>query len=133
MSKSMQTQTQTQTPPESGLSDPMTPPETAGLPEPSFQEAAETAGPVQNQQRKPLKPGRPKGSRVHRLSPGEELYSPKKRERERPALLTVEQYLRNAGRDEAVSGLIRSLHKAKVMSFADWEREAASLLKKKTW
>jgi hypothetical protein len=45
----------------------------------------------------------------------------------------VEQYLRKARQDKAVSDLVRSLHKTKIMSFADWERETSALLKKKTW
>jgi hypothetical protein len=45
----------------------------------------------------------------------------------------VDQYLRKAKQDEAISNLIRSLHKTKIMSFAEWERETAALLKKKTW
>jgi hypothetical protein len=47
--------------------------------------------------------------------------------------LTVDQYLRKQRLDEGISGLIRYLHKTKVMSFDEWEREAAALLKKKTW
>lgn len=87
----------------------------------------------QNRQHKPPKGCRPKESKVHRLSQGRELYTSKKRERKAPGLLTVDQYLRRAKQDEGISGLIRSLHKTKVMSFEEWEREAASLLKKKTW
>jgi hypothetical protein len=45
----------------------------------------------------------------------------------------VEQYLKKARQDKAVSDLIRSLHKKKTMSFADWENEANTLLKKKIW
>jgi hypothetical protein len=47
--------------------------------------------------------------------------------------MTVEQFLRKAKQDEAIADLIRSLHKTKIMSFAEWERETAALLKKKTW
>jgi hypothetical protein len=79
------------------------------------------------------KAGKPKESKVHRLLDGDQLYTPKKRERKTPALLMVDQYLRNAKQDKAVSDLIRSLHRTKIMSFADWERETAALLKKKTW
>jgi hypothetical protein len=46
--------------------------------------------------------------------------------------LTVDQYLRKAGQDKGISDLIRSLHKTKVGSFEEWERETAALLKKKT-
>ena len=45
-------------------------------------------------------------------------------------LLTVEQYLKRAKQDEVMSDLLRSTHKTKFMSFTDWEREAAALLKK---
>jgi hypothetical protein len=79
------------------------------------------------------KTGKPKESKVHRLSHGQELYTPKKRDRKTSVLLTVEQYLMKAQQDKAVSDLIRSLHKTKIMSFADWERETSALLKKKTW
>jgi hypothetical protein len=41
--------------------------------------------------------------------------------------------LRRAEQDQAAAGLIRSLHKTKIMSFSDWERETAALLKKKIW
>jgi hypothetical protein len=47
--------------------------------------------------------------------------------------LTADQYLRKANHDEAVSGLVMSLYKTKIMSFADWEREASALLMRKTW
>ncbi|MDR1176638.1 MAG: hypothetical protein LBK83_14335 [Treponema sp.] len=67
------------------------------------------------------------------MARGEQLYTPKQRERKTPALLTADQYLRRAKQDKAISDLIRSLHKTKIMSFADWEREASALLKKKTW
>ena len=67
------------------------------------------------------------------MSHGQELYTPKKRERKTPGLLTADQYLRRAKQDTGISGLIRSLNKTKVMSFEEWEREAAALLKKKTW
>jgi spore cortex formation protein SpoVR/YcgB (stage V sporulation) len=83
-------------------------------------------------QGKPAKPDQAKESKVHRLRK-QELYTPKKRERKAPALLTVEQYLRKAKQDEAISDLIRSLHKTKVMSFEEWDREIIALLKKKTW
>jgi ABC-type Fe3+/spermidine/putrescine transport system ATPase subunit len=48
-------------------------------------------------------------------------------------LLTVDQYLRKAMKDEAVSDLIRKLHKTKIMSFADWEKAVEALLKKNIW
>lgn len=79
--------------------------------------------------------GGEKESKVHRLSaPRSPLYvPPKTHERKKPALLTVEQYLRRAKQDQGIADLIRSLHKTKVMSIADWEREAAALLTKKVW
>ena len=45
----------------------------------------------------------------------------------------VDQYLRKAQLDKVISDLIRSLHKTKIMSLAEWERETSALLKKKTW
>ena len=118
---------------ESGLSGQAMPPEAAGLPEAPQAGSAETEAVNQNRQHRPPKRGRPKESKVHRLSHGQELYTPKKRERKTPGLLTVDQYLRVAKQDTGISGLIRSLNKTKVMSFEEWEREAAALLKKKTW
>ena len=79
------------------------------------------------------KPLKPRESKVRQLTQGQELYTPKKQERKKPAVLTVEQYLRKARQDQGISDLIRSLHKTKVMSFAEWEREASALLRKKTW
>jgi hypothetical protein len=95
----------------------------------------ETGSADQTRQHKPRpKGGWPKESKVHRLSHnGQVLYTTKRRERETSALLTCEQYLRKAKREKVVLDLIRSLYKTKVMSFEEWEREAASLLKKKTW
>jgi hypothetical protein len=74
-----------------------------------------------------------KGSKVHRLSQGKTPYMPKKADRKRPALLTVDQYLRKATLDQGIADLVRSLHKMKIMTFEEWEREVANLLKKKTW
>jgi hypothetical protein len=112
----------TQTPQESGLSEQATPPlEQQGVPVPEKIPKASVKTRV------------PKESKVHRLSQGQELYTPKKRERKAPPLLTVEQYLRKAQLDKAISDLIRSLQKTKIMSLADWERETSALLKKKTW
>jgi len=48
-------------------------------------------------------------------------------------LLTVEQYLKRAKRDQATADLVRSMHRVKTMSFADWEKEVTALLKKKVW
>jgi hypothetical protein len=48
-------------------------------------------------------------------------------------LMTAEQYLKKAVKDQAVSDLIRSLHKTKIMSFADWGKETAAVLKKNVW
>ena len=73
-----------------------------------------------------------KESKVHRLTQGKGFYTPKKRERKAPALLTVDQYLRKASHDEAVSGLVRSLFRKKIQGFSEWEREVAALLKKQT-
>jgi hypothetical protein len=75
----------------------------------------------------------PQGSKVQRLSPKQEWYTAQKQERNLPALLTVEQYLSRAKQDAAVADLIRSWHKTNIMPFADWERETAALLKRKTW
>ncbi len=47
--------------------------------------------------------------------------------------LTVEQYLRDAKHDRAISDLLRSLCKTDVKSFANWEKETAALLEKKIW
>ena len=47
--------------------------------------------------------------------------------------LTVEQYLRRAIKDQAIADLIRSLHRTKAMSFAEWEKQTEALLKKKIW
>ena len=74
-----------------------------------------------------------KGSKVHRLSQGKDPYTPKKPERVKPALLTVDQYLRKTAQDKGISDLVRSLHRTKVMTFQEWEREVAALLKKQTW
>jgi hypothetical protein len=113
----------TQTPQESGLLG-QTAPEAERRKEPPAAGAAVKPEP---------EAGKPKESKVHRLSQGDQLYTPKKRERKTPALLTADQYLRKAKQDGAISGLIRSLHKTKLMIFAEWERETAALLRKKTW
>jgi hypothetical protein len=47
--------------------------------------------------------------------------------------LTVEQYLRRAVKDQSIADLIRSLHRTKAMSFAEWEKQTEALLKKKIW
>jgi hypothetical protein len=41
--------------------------------------------------------------------------------------------LQKAVVDEAMSGLIRSLRKQKIVSFAEWEKETKALLEKKIW
>ena len=76
---------------------------------------------------------KPRESKVHKISPEPGLYTPQKRERTADVLLTVDQYLRKAALDKAISDLVRALNKTKVMYLADWERETAALLKKKTW
>jgi hypothetical protein len=77
--------------------------------------------------------GEPKKSKVHQLLHEQQLYTPKKRERKSSTLLTVDQYLGKAKQDKAIFDLIRSLHRTKIMSFAEWERTVVTLLKKKTW
>ena len=73
-------------------------------------------------------------SKVGQLSQhGQKLYTPKKRERKADAPLTVEQFLRKAGyQDERINDLIRAMHKSKIQSFSEWEREVSTLLKKQT-
>jgi hypothetical protein len=80
------------------------------------------------------KPEEPKESKVHKLSQhGRKLYTPPKRERTGRDPLTVEQYLRKASyQDKSVCDLIRSLHRNKTQSFAEWEREVSTLLRKQT-
>ena len=48
-------------------------------------------------------------------------------------ILTVEQYLRRAEKDQATADLIRTTHKTKTLCYADWEKETDTLLKKKVW
>jgi len=36
-------------------------------------------------------------------------------------------------KEQSLSDLVRSLHKTRIMSFADWEKEVTALLKKKIW
>jgi hypothetical protein len=100
--------------------------------EPPQPEEADQEPPRENQGHNRSKKDGPKESKVHRFSQGERLYNPKPRQRKTPAPLTADQYLRRAGQDGAVSGLIRSLHKTDIMSFEDWERETSELLKKRT-
>ena len=71
-------------------------------------------------------------SKAGMLSQEAGLYTPKKRERKQ-AYLCVEQYLRQSKHDAAISGLIRSMYRTKIATFAEWEREVTTLLKKKTW
>ena len=78
--------------------------------------------------------GKLRESKVHRISAGgKPLYTPQARAQKKPRLLTVDQYLKNAKHGEGEATLIRSLHKTGIMSFAEWERESAALLKKKIW
>jgi hypothetical protein len=74
----------------------------------------------------------PRESKVRRLSHEHELYTPK-REAKIPSVLTVEQYLGRAKQEGAIADLIRSLHKKDIMSFSEWERKTALLLKKRIW
>jgi hypothetical protein len=95
--------------------------------------AAEQRELLQTGTPEPENQGKPQETKVHKLSHNAELYTPKERERKTPALLTVEQYLWKAKQDKAIADLVRSLRKTKVMTFEEWERETAALLKKKTW
>jgi len=74
-----------------------------------------------------------KASKVHRLSQGKAPYTPKKPERAKPALLTVDQYLRKATQDGSISDLVRSLYRTEVMTFEEWEHKVTALLRKQTW
>jgi len=48
--------------------------------------------------------------------------------------MTVDQYLKKATmKDQSISDLIRATYKHKIMSFADWGKETAALLKKNVW
>ena len=73
------------------------------------------------------------GSKVHRLSQEKKPYTPKPPERIKPARMTADQYLRKATMDKNIADLVRSLHKTKVMTFDEWERTVATLIKKQTW
>jgi hypothetical protein len=73
-----------------------------------------------------------KESKVHRHSQGKGPYTPKKEERKKPVLLTADQYLRKAGHDNGVSGLVRSMYKTEVLTFEAWADKVKALLKKKT-
>ena len=70
-------------------------------------------------------------SKVHRLSQGHSFYAPKKPERKKPALMTVDQYLKKAGHDRAISDLVRSLYKTEVLTFDAWGNKVNALLKKR--
>jgi hypothetical protein len=72
-----------------------------------------------------------KESKIHRLTHGQELYTPKKPERKKPTLMTVEQYLKKAGHDKAVSDLVRSLFKKEILAFNEWGNKVTALLKKR--
>ena len=124
----------TQTPQGSGLSDlkvlTQEPEKKTDLPQKGGDKPPSKDG--HTPQERPVKPEKAKESKVHRLSQGKQPYTPKNRERKKPVLLTVEQYLRKANQDKTISDLVRSLHKTKVMKFEDWEREITTLLKKQT-
>lgn len=57
------------------------------------------------------------------------LWTPEKREA-KPAKLTAEQYLKTANVNEGTGGLIRAMHGAKIMPFAEWETLIKTILKK---
>ena len=114
-------------PQEGGSSDPMTP-ETKDQ-DPGNLDTPQEQG---NQKRGDHKHQKPKESKVHRLSQGGGLYTPKKQEKPiKPALLTAEQYLRKASMDKGIADLVRSLHKTRVATFEEWERETSALIKKR--
>jgi hypothetical protein len=48
-----------------------------------------------------------------------------------PSKLTAGQFLMRSPKRPEIDGLLRALHKTKVMSLEEWEKETASLLKKK--
>jgi hypothetical protein len=72
-----------------------------------------------------------KESKVHRLSQGKGFYTPQKAKRKKPVLMTVDQYLRKAGHDKGISGLVMSLYKTEILSFEAWDNKVKTLLKKK--
>jgi hypothetical protein len=49
-----------------------------------------------------------------------------------PPNLTVFQFLKRSPQKPGIGGLIRSLHSSEIKSFEEWEKETASLLKKRT-
>jgi hypothetical protein len=61
---------------------------------------------------------------------------PKVQEKEKPkaqampAKMTVDQYLRRSPQGNGIDGLIRSLNRTKIMSFAEWEATVKNLRKK---
>jgi hypothetical protein len=58
------------------------------------------------------------------------IYTPKKREI-KPAKLTVDQFLKQAGGvKEGIGGLARSMYGEKIMTFAEWENTLKTLLKR---
>jgi hypothetical protein len=73
-----------------------------------------------------------KESKVHRFSQGKGFYTPKKTERTRPVLLTADQYLKKAGHDKGISGLVKSLYKTEILTFEAWDSKVKTLLKKRT-
>jgi len=109
------------------------PPET-GNPPPAASPSKGKKQRVTYPEQKPPKEGesgKPRESKVHRLTQGKKPYTPPpKPEIKKPRLLTVEQYLRKANQDEGISDLIRSMHRTKIQSLQDWEREAAALIKR---
>ena len=70
-------------------------------------------------------------SKVHRLSQGKGFYTPKKPERKKPVLLTADQYLKKAGHDRGITGLVRSLYKTDILTFEAWDTKVKALLKKR--
>jgi len=71
-------------------------------------------------------------SKVHRLSQGKGFYTPKKAERKKPVLLTVDQYLKKAGHDRGISDLVKSMYKRDILTFEAWASKVKALLKKRT-
>lgn len=71
-------------------------------------------------------------SKVHRFSQGKGFYTPPKSERKKPALMTVDQYLKKAGHDRGISDLVRSLYKTDVLTFEAWANKVKTMLKKRT-
>jgi hypothetical protein len=88
------------------------------------------------QNREPGKEGeleeKKRGSKVHRFSQGKGFYTPKKAERKKPVLMTVDQYLRKAGHDKGITSLVKSMYKTEILTFEAWDGKVKALLKKRT-